>query len=242
MKTKTMSEKVIMIVFSTVGILCIIAAIIMGINSIKIKTAYVKTDATIIGFEEGKNSDGETTCYAVIRYRANGSVYESVTNESKSSWKEGDHITVYYNPDSPFEFSTEFGTTFGTAMMALFGVVFAAVGLVPSIISAKRNGKNHRLKENGTKIEAKVIGFDYNENYSVNGRHPFIIETEYLSETGERHRFKSGNVWDPLGEEILGHTIDVYFEPDNMDKYFVDVDSLFSDGVTDTATGRIIEH
>ena len=90
--------------------------------------------------------------------------------------------------------------------------------------------------------EAKVIGFDYNENYSVNGRHPFIIETEYLSETGERHRFKSGNVWDPLGEEILGHTIDVYFEPDNMDKYFVDVDSLFSDGVTDTVTGRIIEH
>lgn len=242
MKTKTRTEKIITVLFSIVGIICIIAAIVMGINSVKIKNTYVKTDATIIDFNISRDSDGEQTRSAVIRYKADGNVYESVINENNSSWDLGDHITVYYNPDNPKQFSTVFGTTFGTLMLALFGVVFSAVGLIPMLISVKKKGKNQKLMESGTRIAAKVIGFDYNENFAVNGHHPYIIEVEYLSENGERHRFRSGNVWDPIGEEILGHDVDVYFEPGNMDKYFVDVDSIYSDGLTDMNTGKIIEH
>lgn len=228
-KTKTKTEKIIFIVFSIIGIICLIASAVMMIRSAEMKKSYVKTDAVIIDFDSERDIDGETNKHAIIRYRADGIVYETTTNEYNSSWNLGDHIEIYYNPDSPEKFFTGFGSTFGVLMLGLFGIVFACVGLIPTLISAKKSSNNQRLMQSGTKLEAKVVGFDYNENFSVNGRHPYIIEVESLFETGERCRFLSGNVWEPLGEEILGRSADVYLEPGNPDKYFVDVDSIFTE-------------
>lgn len=77
-------------------------------------------------------------------------------------------------------------------------------------------------------IHAEVVRFYENTRILVNKHYPFIIEADY-DDGLKIHRFRSDNMWENVTLECIGKTVKVYYEPNNMNNYFVDTTGLFNE-------------
>ena len=83
-------------------------------------------------------------------------------------------------------------------------------------------GKEKKLVENGIKIEAVIVRMDYNTAVSINGRNPMKLICDGCLPNGLSKLFESGNVSPMTHPEVIGKTINVYVDPENYDRYYVD--------------------
>lgn len=163
-----------------------------------------------------------------VSYEFEGQQYDHVRlNVYTPSMHEGDTITVYVdnnNPDrvvgtesSPAMFFYIFGGT---------GLVFFTIGIVFVVVIAKKKSKTKWLLENGQVIHGTVTEIDFNPCVHVNGRHPRVVYCSYQDPgTGMIYQFKSRNIYDSITNCIaIGDSIDIYVDPDNYAKNYVDVD------------------
>lgn len=79
----------------------------------------------------------------------------------------------------------------------------------------------------GKKIEAIMDNVSVKTNYSINGKHPYILECSYVDlKIGAVYFFKNNFIWYPI-EAILGKynitTVPVYVNNQNFKKYYVDI-------------------
>lgn len=224
MKIKN-STDILIIVFLIVGIVFVgICAVFTGVN-IHIKNNYNETDAVVMGFERHhSSSDDGDTVYTLVSYSVDGNDYQSVLSAYSSSWSVGDTIKVYTNPDNPQNVKSTMPFVF-FIVFALVGSVFAIVGIVMLHRSNEFKKQKKQLIENGLTLRANIIDFYPNTRIMVNRRNPYLIVAEY-EEFGQKHRFVSENVWERLNNNYIGEQVTVYYEHNNMNKYYVDVDTL----------------
>lgn len=227
--------KLLVLIFLLIGIVFTgILGIFMAIN-INIKKNYVPADATIVDFVRNHSGDNTLT---VVKYFVDGQEYESSLNSYSSNWSVGDRVNVYYNPENPDETKMEIPVIM-MIVFPSFGIVFIAVGLFLCLKEKKLKRKKKKLIENGLSVNAKVIDFTVNTRISVNNRHPFIIIAEY-DDSINKHRFRSDNVWENVTSDCIGETVKVYYEPNNMNNYYVDADGLFNE--TYSVNNNVIYH
>ena len=71
-----------------------------------------------------------------------------------------------------------------------------------------------------------------NTGYSVNGRHPYVIYCAYEDEYNNTvYYFKSENLWyDPSFRFAIGSEIDVYVDPKDYSKNYVDTEKNYGHG------------
>ncbi|MCW3070187.1 MAG: hypothetical protein JWO44_77 [Bacteroidetes bacterium] len=114
-------------------------------------------------------------------------------------------------------------------------VIFMALGLMDilivtvwSIISAAKAKREKWLRENGQLLRAKLVSINKNMMVTVNKNNPYVITCEWKDPaTAGIHIFKSKNIWfDPTHFINKSNTIDVYYDPDNMKKYAIDLSFL----------------
>lgn len=121
--------------------------LVFGFVTVNEMRSYPQTTATVTKIErewvpdaEGGDTE-EITIY--VRYRVAGQNYEEVLNNCKTSYQEGETISVYYKPDDPHYVSG--ATKGGAAIRFAFGGVltFAGLAALPMITFRKKREIAH---------------------------------------------------------------------------------------------------
>ncbi|MDD6571931.1 MAG: DUF3592 domain-containing protein [Thermoflexaceae bacterium] len=232
MKTK-FTEKIIFGIFFVVGLFLICIGIGMLANSIKISEKAVTTTATISRIESYKDSDDEIQHRVYLCYQVDGENYADVPfGEYSSNMYEGKTIKIQYVPEKPGKPYGSGGLWIAPVVLLLMGLIFGAVGGTGFAVPIIKSRKQKQLLCNGKCLHATVERITLNTSYSVNGRHPYIVFCTYHDEYEDVvYRFKSGNIWnDPEITTPVGSVIDVYVNPQDYGKYYVDTEKEYGYG------------
>ena len=126
-----MNKKIISVL---IGIVCIIIGIFILLSYFKAQnTQTAEATATIVRVDSEVqiDTDGFDTryYYPVVEYTVNGQKYETRLPDSgttnSTEYKEGENVTIIYNPDNPNELSKK-----GSIGGLLGGIFFIIVGIV----------------------------------------------------------------------------------------------------------------
>ena len=108
-------------------------------------------------------------------------------------------------------------------LVAVPGIIFFVLGLAFLAAVSRRRRDRAWLAENGRRMEADIIGVQYDTRVRVNGRCPLVIQCQAVNPTdGKVYVFESEGLWfDP--EPFLGErtTLPVLVDPDNYRRYRV---------------------
>lgn len=218
--------KLLAMIFLIIGIVFTSMIGVFTAINLNVKNNYTPIEATIVDFARHRSGDKSSTL-TVVEYSADGQKYENFLNSYSSTWSVGDSITVYYNPENPEQITFDI-PIFMFIVFGTMGIVFIIVGSVFAVKERKLNNKKKRLLESGLTVTATVIDFEINTRISVNHRNPYIIVVEY-DDGVKKHRFRSENVWENVTSDCIGETVKVYYEPNNMNNYYVDTAGLFNE-------------
>lgn len=222
-------EKILFLVFFSVGIIMLIAGGIFHINNSKFISNAGSVDATITRIETSYDSDGDANHHVEVRFEVNGKQYRGVLSEWNSKMYEGGLTKVYYNKNNPNDFRGSGLGYIGYIIMGL-GFVFSLVGIIPLIILKKRKNSFKRLKSTGKRVDAKIDSIDINISYTINGRNPYRINCSYTDPyTNKIYFFKSENIWFNVEVVVANNniiTLPVYMDQNNPSKYYVDIEGL----------------
>lgn len=174
-----------------------------------------------------------------------GKVFSFTSNLSTNSpnYTVGETVSILYNKSNhqDAKINTFFQLWFGTMILSILGIVFFVIGLSILIYKIINRVKVKELLANGTKISAKVISVKTNESYqgpvTLNGtssfshnpsqEQSFTIVAQWLSsQDNQMYVFESEDLGYNPESIILGKNIDVYIDPVNPKKYYVDISTL----------------
>ncbi|HPQ08919.1 MAG TPA: hypothetical protein PK995_06790 [Bacteroidia bacterium] len=85
-----------------------------------------------------------------------------------------------------------------------------------------------KLMKNGKKITAQIIDVTHVVNIDFNGRSPYVIiaEGENII-TNKKEVFKSYFIWEDIYFKLQNKKfIDIYLDPNNPEKYYMDLNSI----------------
>ncbi len=210
------------IVFFTIGISL---ALVLGNEN---KNDYVGVMASIDEIEKWGDNH-----HVYVSYFYEGEEYSHVKyNRWNSGMREGQIIGVMINPNNPTKFYTgNFGTIFGLSFGG-FGLVFGLIGAIPLIIIHKKRKAEEKLRSTGISYWGTIVNVWQNRSVSYNGRHPYKLDVKYEDESiiTTNRFFTSKNVWfQDNPDSYIGKQIRIFVDPNNMDKYLVDIESVGSD-------------
>ncbi len=237
MKLKSASNvtTIVGVVFALVGVILISVGIGIFASNKKFEATAETTTAVITDIETYyKRSGGEKKRYrdVYVQYEVDGKVYDRELNYYSSGMYTGQTIEIMYNPENPAEIRS------GNSLLMLLilcgmGVVFAAIGVPFTAISIK-GGAKKRLKANGERVTGTITDVITITNVTINGSHPYKAECEVIDQfTGEKYLYSSKQVMNDI-TYMVGSTVDVYVDPNDKSKYYVDLESVASDEDADT--------
>ena len=212
-------------IFLFVGLIIMMIGIILFARGLIVKNNCIKIKAEIVAIKT-YTDDEDTTHNVFVSYEYNGLQYDYVQlNFYNSSMYKGKIITIYCDKDNPAKILGSSSSTWIPLLLVPFGGIFFAVGLVGVIIHNKKQKIQKQVKLNGQKIKCYVAEINPDKSYTVNGHYVNDIitctplgnssQTKYYSNSFKR----SNNI-------KLGDVLYVYFSPDNLDDYYVDLNSI----------------
>jgi hypothetical protein len=155
--------------------------------------------------------------------------FTSSVSSKPPSYSVGDTVEVLYQPDQPdnAEVNSFMTLWLGVMIAGAMGTVFSLVGLALVFALRRKSGGDPRLKLHGQALQTEFQGVERDASYSVNGRHPFQVVTQWKNpNTGEIHLFHSDYLWYDPTSHIKSNKITVYTERGNPGKYFMDTSFL----------------
>ncbi len=170
-------------------------------------------------------SETDGTKHPIVQYTVDGHIYNVRLNSYSASMRKGDTYTMYFSPDAPHAARRK--TALGSVLFLCIGGGFFLFGAVGLTASALRRGRKRQLLEKGDAVTARITAVVCAENVTVNGRTPYYVfcETGAVPALAGR-RLKSGYVYTPLPQTLVGTAVRLYFDPQKPQRYLVDTDSL----------------
>lgn len=234
-KTEDFVFKLIVGIFSAVGIIILLIGIIILVLGMKFKSSAVEITAEISAIK-AYTSGGETHHNVYVDYTYDGKTYKNVSLGSySSSMYEGKEIKILCDPEDPVHISSVNGTVIAGIIMVSVSIIFLSISLGFLIGMVRKSVRRKRVLSSGKRLEATVEKIDLNTGYSVNGQHPYLIYCTYKDDYKDIiYRFKSDNIWtDPELVIQPGDTIMVYVDEKNYKYHYVDTESIFEGKVVD---------
>ena len=177
-------------------------------------------------------SDSSYTFAPVVRFQdASGAEHEFLSSSGSNppAYDTGEAVEVLYLPTDPSDARINgWFALWGIALiLGGMGAVFLAIGgvflLVP-LLSARRA---EQLRQTGQRVETDYQGVDQDLNFTVNGRSPFRILSQWQDPmTKTLHVFRSENLWFDPTEFAKGRRITVYIDPKNPSRHAMDLSFL----------------
>lgn len=124
-----------------------------------------------------------------------------------------------------FLFSDHVSAEAITMSFGFMGVVFTAIGGAFLLHWNRKKRIAKKVRTEGRRLDAVVTRVVVNTLYSMNGKHPFVVNCQVTDGT-TIHTFRSQNIWfDPSPAIWAGMDISVYVNRDNYNEYWVDTDT-----------------
>ncbi len=216
-------------IFLIIGVSFLCVGVCVTIFQHNFKFDAKKVRAEIVSIESYYDSRHEDMRHNVtVSYEVDGQVIINELNEYSSSMKQGKIIDIYVDREDPYRIMSDSAGKILSLVFSLIGLPFAILGAVFLSLHAKKKKNKKRLLECGKRYQAVVTGGDFCYTYTINGRHPFKWECRYDDEmTGQSYLFSSDVTWeDP--NMYIDRFVDVYADPQDMSKYYMDIDTVIS--------------
>lgn len=115
----------------------------------------------------------------------------------------------------------------GGTIGVCFGFVFALIGIIVAVKSTAKSKRLLRLKTDGNRIQAQVVGDIINTNVRINGVCPNRLVLRYDDRFDEPSYYLSDDVLFTRGlNNAKGAYMDVYLGKDDKTIYFADLLSI----------------
>lgn len=179
-----------------------------------------------------KRSDDSTTYSPVVSFKTKTGqdiTFTSSVSSSPPSYSVNETVEVLYDPSDPSDANINGFTSLWLSVLILgiLGAVFFLIGSLAFLFGYLNNKKSQSLRETGKSVSAKFTQVELNTGYTVNGRNPFQIYSQWQNpKTNELYVFKSDNIWFDPTEFIKTDTVRVFIDPENPAKYSMDTSFL----------------
>jgi hypothetical protein len=213
--------KIFSLSFSAVGIIALVVAGILGASMLSFRSHALPAQGDLVYSPQGG--------YMVEFTTQDDEAYTTNMSYSSSSFRNGQKVKIYYDPENPYEIQAE-GTLWFLAIPGGIGMIFLAIGLGFGIPSFFKGSSKKRLIKGGKWVKADIDSVQINPFLTVNGVPPYIILCHFTDFNGGIHRFRSGNIWSNPNAYLHDNSITsltVYVDGNNYKKYYVDV-SMFN--------------
>lgn len=234
MKNKGLMK--IWLIFAIIGACMLVGGGVYLFFQIRFNSTAVSIQAEITDIESYRDNDGDIRHSVYVTYTYMDEIYQNIPLGSyNSGMYVGKEIALLCDPGHPEKVSTPLGSYIGPGVLLLLGVVFSMIGGIAMVVDLRKKSKKKYLLQHGRVLHAVVDDIALNMNYSVNGRHPYIIYCTYRDEYKDvLYRFKSDAIWiNP--EEIFpyGSEIDVYVDEKDYSRYYVNTER--------SALGKVVD-
>mgnify|MGYP002702518981 CR=1 FL=1 len=129
------------IVFILVGIMMLGGAVMLGYNSYCFRQGAQKVTATVSDIRETIDSDGNTHYMVYITYEYQDEIYRDVPLDyHRGTSRIGDKVSVWCSREDPRNIQSGSGMVTACACLGISGIIFLALGTVPSIIAKRMKG------------------------------------------------------------------------------------------------------
>lgn len=222
------------LIFALAGFGMLIGGFVSMARSYQFRKTAVEVSGTISQITSYRDSDGDLHRRVLVSYSYNGQSFDDVSlGFYSSSMREGKNIPLLVDPQDPGHMTSKSGDIFAYVVLLAMGVIFAAVGIVPLIVSLAGARKRKKLTATGRQLHAVVEYTDVNRSVSYNGRHPYIVYCTYQDpSTDVTYRFKSKNLMRDPGYSPED-PIEVFVDPEDYSNYVVIADGPANPKVID---------
>ncbi len=210
--------------FAFAGLVLIIINVVLMISNTIFMSSAKETTATIESvktFIVNKNRKHNV----IVSYTAEGKHYSVALGEYDSSYRKGQQLTVYYNPENPSKVTTGKENNF---IMLIVGIVLLIAGGGIIIFSVIRKRKYDKISAEEVICSGKVTGIITDNASGQNGiilsRAECCVED---NENGETYYYTSDS-YDIDLSVLVGHSVAVYVNKNDRSKARVDINSTIS--------------
>jgi len=220
--------------FLVLGVIMLIIALFVLNNKQQFVKNSMITTGKVINVEKRQSTDSEGhtsySYYPVCVFQTENQeliTFVSKTGSGRSKYDVEDEVEIRYDPSDPShaEINSFFRIWMLPVILGAMGLVFFLIGGGLVLTRWKNKKKRQRLMFDGTRIQTKFVEVEKNTNLTVNGKHPYRIITNY-EKNDELYVFKSENIWFNPSQFITTEEIDVYVDPMEMKKYYMDISFL----------------
>lgn len=222
---------IIKYVFAIIGMALLGSALYLYMD----KQAFLKkaevTQGIVVELIRSRSKKSATYRPVVEFTTKSGKKIEFVSSMGSNppSYNEGENVEVIYDPINPNKADIKsFGTLYlGPLILSFIGIFFFLFGFLTILFDLLKQKKSRDLLDNGQRISTKFGNVQLNTGYSVNGRSPFQIYSQWLNpNTNELYVFKSNDIWFDPTDYIKTEEIKVMIDPNDPKKYVMDISFL----------------
>lgn len=223
-------------IFALVGIGLLIGSTLYAKSFYSFKDKAVEITGKVARIEEYYDSDHDLNHRVYVSYQYDDVDYENVPiNFYSSSMYEGKEITLYCDPEHPYNIKCESSGIFVIVSLIVMGLIAMVIGVFPLVVVGRKVLQKRKCLKKGKMLRGVVDSIEYNTSVASNGVHPFVIFCSYRDEYKDiTYRFKSENIWtDPSLVFQPGSSIEIYVEENDYSKYYVNAQQAIEQKIVD---------
>jgi hypothetical protein len=217
--------------FAGIGVVLLVIAAVMGFFTYRFIEGAERADGTVVDLVESYDSEDNTTVYyPVVRFVTPAGRPVRFKSHSSTSDDVGDTVEVLYDPDDPTDarVSGIFNVWGFSLITAPLGAVFVAVGwyLIHRTRAPSREDVQW-LRRHGRRVDGRAPRA-VEGDVVVNDQTPYRIEVDvHEPMRGPTRVLESELLWfDPTPHLKDRETVDVYIDPEDLERYYIDVSFL----------------
>lgn len=201
--------RIIFIVFLAIGLVFLAVTGILGIVTQRDSADMIEVTGTIVQLRGSKPT---------VEYSLNGQSYSCYPSVKSTTFRLGAPYKLMVDPSDPWRY-TDITVI---PIFGLIGGVFTVVAVIIGVILRRQAARREELLAIGRRVSAVITDVRIQHSVTVNGRHPVYAVAECTHPyTGQTTEVKSPSVF--RRDLTSGQALDVYFDPNDPDKYLVDL-------------------
>jgi Protein of unknown function (DUF3592) len=217
--------------FAGIGVVLLAVTAVTAFFTLRFVTGSERADGTVVDLHESYDSEEDrTSYYPIVRFETADGRQIRFESDVSTSDDVGDTVEVLYDPDDPEDAKLAgFFNLWGLPLIAgALGAAFAGIGgyLVHRTRAPSREDIQW-LRRHGRRVEGRLPRV-VEGDVVVNEQTPYRIEIDvHEPMRGPPRVLRSEYLWfDPAEHLKDRETVDVYIDPEDLERYYVDVSFL----------------
>ena len=211
-------------VFGLVGLISLVAFVAVSFFSLRKEMQWEQSSGQIVSLDQSG--------YPTISFDYNGRTYQFHENVRGTGVTVGKAVVVHFPAGQPdqAEEKSFFSLWFAPLLTGLFALIFGGVGGFgwSSILKRTRLKRELFEMQKGKKVAMPIGDVFYDTSFKYNGRSPYVIVGQFHDKTlNTVHEYRSEYIWYNPTSLLQGRTtVDVWIDPDDPKKYYMDITFL----------------